>query len=54
MSEKTFNGDDSELIAAARALLDLDASGSLVPHGIGGHARTIISALAERLEEKSK
>ncbi len=38
MSEKTFNGDGSELIAAARALLDLDASGSLAPHGIGGHA----------------
>lgn len=31
-----------QLIASAQALLDLDARGALVPHGIGGHARTII------------
>ena len=31
-----------QLIASAEALLDLDARGALVPHGIGGHARTII------------
>ena len=30
------------LLASAQALLDLDASNSLVPHGIGGHARGII------------
>ena len=27
----------------AQALLDLDKDGALVPHGIGGHARTIIT-----------
>lgn len=31
------------LIPSAKALLELDANGSLVPHGIGGHARTIIA-----------
>ncbi len=30
------------LMGSAQALLDMDASGSLVPHGIGGHARSII------------
>lgn len=29
--------------ANAQALLDLDKDGALVPHGIGGHARTIIT-----------
>lgn len=32
------------LIRSAQALLNLDANGALVPHGIGGHARTIIQA----------
>lgn len=30
------------LIGSAQALLTLDAEGLLVPHGIGGHARSII------------
>lgn len=29
-------------LASAEALLDLDAKGALVPHGIGGHARTLL------------
>lgn len=37
------------LIESARALLDLDAHGALVPHGIGGHARTIIEGLLREL-----
>jgi hypothetical protein len=44
-----FNGDDAKLISAIEALLDLDASGSLVPHGVGGHARTMLEAAAVRL-----
>lgn len=32
------------LIRSAQALLNLDAAGALAPHGIGGHARTIIQA----------
>lgn len=31
-----------QLTASAQALLDLDARGALHPHGIGGHARSII------------
>ena len=31
------------LIPSAKALLELDAKGVLVPHGIGGHARDIIA-----------
>lgn len=48
MSE-TFKGDNAALIKSAQALLDLDASGALVPHGIGSHARTLIEAFIERL-----
>lgn len=39
--ERPFKGD---LVECARALLSLDADGALVPHGIGGHARSIIGA----------
>jgi hypothetical protein len=31
------------------ALLELDAAGALVPHGIGGLARTLLGASAVRL-----
>ena len=44
-----FNGDNAKLIKSAQALLDLDAAGALVPHGIGGHARVIIAAFIARL-----
>jgi hypothetical protein len=44
-----FNGDTPKLISCIEALLALDASGSLVPHGIGGHARKLLSAAAVRL-----
>jgi len=43
--------DHSAFIAQAKALLNLDASGSLVPHGIGGLAREIIESAIERLSK---
>jgi hypothetical protein len=43
----------SETIELANALLELDASGSLVPHGIGGHAREIITRLCAELAKQS-
>lgn len=48
--EDSFNGNTDQLLGSAKALLELDAAGALVPHGIGGHARKIINALAARLE----
>lgn len=49
------------LTSNAQALLDLDKDGALVPHGIGGHARTIITEfivenarLTARIEELEK
>jgi predicted esterase len=48
----TFNGDNARLIESINALLELDASGSLVPHGVGGHARQLLSAAAARLVER--
>lgn len=45
----TFNGDDETLISSAKSLLALDAKGALSPHGIGGHARGIISAFIARM-----
>jgi hypothetical protein len=43
-----FEGTDDQLIASAKALLELDAAGAMYPHGIGGHARTIIEAFVKR------
>lgn len=44
-----FNGDDAKLIRCIEALLSLDAKKALVPHGIGGHARGLLSAAMHRL-----
>ncbi|MET3373338.1 hypothetical protein ABIC89_002400 [Variovorax boronicumulans] len=33
------------------ARLDLDAKGTLAPHGIGGHARRPLESLTVRFEE---
>ncbi|MDN7549118.1 hypothetical protein [Burkholderia cenocepacia] len=45
----TFRGNDAQLVSNIKALLELDAEGALVPHGVGGHARTMLSAAAVRL-----
>lgn len=44
-----FRGDNARLRDCIRALLDLDADGALVPHGVGGHARALLSAAYCRL-----
>lgn len=44
-----FNGDDAHLVRSIVALIELDAKGVLVPHGIGGHARGLLSAAGVRL-----
>lgn len=44
-----FHGDNKKLAASIEALLALDAKGALVPHGIGGHARTLLSTAVQRL-----
>lgn len=45
-----FNGSNRMLRASIRALIELDDAGCLVPHGIGGHARTLLSACYQRLK----
>lgn len=45
----TFHGDNDQLCGSIKALLDLDAENALVPHGVGGHARALLSAAAIRL-----
>lgn len=45
----SFKGDNSALLESTKALIELDAAGSLVPHGLGGHARVLLNALASRL-----
>jgi hypothetical protein len=47
-----FNGDDGKLIACIEALLSLDAKNALAPHGIGGHARGLLSAAMHRLSRR--
>ncbi|SFB50782.1 hypothetical protein [Delftia tsuruhatensis] len=44
-----FRGDTPSLVRNIIALLEFDAEGALVPHGIGGHARGLLSAAAARL-----
>jgi len=44
-----FRGDDANLIASIEALIEFNDAGQLVPHGIGGHARSLLSAAAVRL-----
>lgn len=45
----TFCGDDKHLIGCVEALISLSDAGALVPHGLGGHARELLSACAVRL-----
>ncbi|WP_199855917.1 hypothetical protein [Burkholderia metallica] len=47
-----FRGDDAALVRSIQALIDLNDSGALVPHGIGGHARGMLSAAAVRLTSR--
>lgn len=44
-----FRGDNKKLAESIEALLALDAKGALVPHGIGEHARTLLSTAVQRL-----
>lgn len=44
-----FQGDDAALIRSIEALIAMNDNGALVPHGIGGHARSLLSAAAVRL-----
>ncbi|TDF24601.1 hypothetical protein EZI45_20925 [Delftia tsuruhatensis] len=44
-----FRGDTPSLVRNIIALLELDVEGALVPHGVGGHARGLLSAAAARL-----
>ena len=46
----TFRGDDAHLRQCIKALVELDMDGALVPHGIGGHARALLTAAYHRLE----
>jgi hypothetical protein len=48
-----FGGDDALLLDCIDALLDLDRRGALVPSGLGGHSRTLLSAAACRLSRHS-
>lgn len=44
-----FNGDTEHLRSCMKALVELDMEGALVPHGIGGHARGLLTAAYHRL-----
>ena len=49
-----FRGDDAHLVECIDALIDLNDANALVPHGIGGHARDLLSAAAVRLSRPSQ
>lgn len=44
-----FRGDNLSLRDSIEALIELNDSNSLVPHGIGGHARTLLASCYHRL-----
>ncbi|WP_241238586.1 UPF0175 family protein [Burkholderia gladioli] len=44
-----FRGNDTNLVRSIEALIALNDEGALVPHGIGGLARVLLSAAAVRL-----
>ncbi len=45
-----FRGDNKHLVECMRALVSLNDAGALAPHGIGGHARSLLCAAASRIE----
>lgn len=47
----TFRGDSFQLIDSIKSLVELDIENALVPHGIGGLARSLLSSSAIRLEQ---
>lgn len=44
-----FSGDNRQLRESIAALLKMDRDGVLVPHGISGHAKTLLSAAYNRI-----
>ena len=44
-----FRADNEQLRDCIKALIELSDSGSLAPHGIGGHARKMLAACYHRL-----
>lgn len=44
-----FRGDSVSLRASILALIQLDDANALVPHGIGGHARSLLASAYHRL-----
>jgi len=50
----TFRGDTANLIESMVALVSLDRAGVLVPHGIGGHARSLLESAAIRLSQPDR
>lgn len=48
-----FNGTTPHMIQCIEALVSMNDSGVLAPHGIGGHARTLLIASANRLRQQA-
>ena len=46
-----FRGDTAALIRSINSLLDLDADGAIVPHGLGSHVRVLLESASIRLAE---
>ena len=44
-----FNGGNAQLVACIGALISLNDDGVLVPHGLGGHGRTLLAACYRRI-----
>lgn len=49
-----FRGDNVRLRESIKALIELSDGGYLVPHKLGGHARTMLAAAYHRLKPVAK
>lgn len=49
-----FRGDTEHLRACMKALIEMEDAKCLVPHGIGGHARSLLASAYHRLAPKPK
>jgi len=49
-----FRGDDAHLCDCIKSLIELNDQGALIPHGIGGLARSMLAACYHRLKKRTQ
>lgn len=52
--EDNFRGDNNNLKSSIKSLIQLSDEKSLVPHGLGGHARKLLASAYHRIPDESE